>query len=291
MDNAHFIPTSDGHRIAGHVFEPEGEARGAVVIHGGFAIPQRFYRRIAEHLARAGFVVLTYDHRGMGESRTGSLRGFQATATNWGRHDWGAATLFLRDRRPDLPLLALCHSFGGQALGLADESSLYDGIVTIGSQLGSVQHYHGRNAVWMRSVMYAWLPLVAHTFGYVPGWTGLGEDAPKGAALEWASWCRSPGYLVDHVEDAVERFAAVRAPVHLIAVADDDYAPVDAVRALAARLTSADLTLRVVHPDDLGVSSVGHFAPFKPKFAESLWAEITETLVDFAREAPALDAK
>jgi predicted alpha/beta hydrolase len=79
--------------------------------------------------------------------------------------------------------------------------------------------------------------------------------------------------------------------VHLIAVADDDCAPSEAVRALAGRLTNADLTLRVVHPEELGVASIGHFAPFKPKFAESLWAEITETLGDFAREAPAIAAK
>jgi len=291
MDHTHRISTSDGHTLTGHVFEPEGEARGAVVIHGGFAIPQRFYRRIADHLARQGFVALTYDYRGMGESRTGSLRGFQASATDWGRRDWGAATLFLRDRHPDLPLLALCHSFGGQALGLADESALYDGIVTIGSQLGSVQHYRGLNALWVRAAMYVALPAIAHTFGYVPNWSGLGADTPKGAALEWAAWCRSPGYLIDHVPGAAERFAAIRAPVHVIAVADDDYAPSEAVHALASRLTGADLTLRVVHPAELGVAKIGHFEPFKPKFAESIWAEITETLGDFAREAPAIAAK
>jgi predicted alpha/beta hydrolase len=261
------------------------------VLHGGFAIPQRFYRRFAESLAGHGFVVLTYDHRGVGESRTRPLRGFHATATDWGRLDWGAATRFMKATHPELPLLALCHSFGGQALGLAAEGAWYDGIVTIGSQLGSVGHYSGRNAVWVRSAMYVALPLIAHVFGYVPGWMGLGEDAPKGAVLEWALWCRSPGYLVDHVPGAAQRFAEVQAPVHVIAVADDDYAPLGAVQAFADRLTSADLTLRVISPSDLGVGSIGHFEPFRPRFADTLWVELAEILGEFAVEARAVAAK
>ena len=290
MDTPLRIETSDDFELAAHLFEPESP-RGAVVLHGGFAIPQRFYRRFAESLARAGYVVLTYDYRGIGESRTGSLRGFHATATQWGRLDWGAATRFLKARHPALPLLAVCHSFGGQALGLAPEAAWYDGIVTIGSQLAAKQHYRGRNGIWMRASMYLWLPLIAYAFGYIPGWTGLGEDAPKAASLEWARWCRSPGYLVDHVPDAAERFAAVRARMHMIAVADDHFAPVSSVRALAERLTGASKTVRVVHPEDLGMEAIGHFAPFRPTFADTLWVEIADTLDEFAGETRALAAK
>lgn len=285
------IATTDGHHLAGHLFTPEGPVRAAVVVHGGFAIPQRFYGRIATALTRWGFAVLTYDHRGIGESRRGPLRGFDATATQWGRYDWGAATRFLRAAHPDVPLLALCHSFGGQALGIADEGSLLDGVVTIGSQLGSLRHYSGRDAVRVRAAMHVWLPLVARVFGYVPRWAGLGEDTPLGATLEWATWCRSHDYLLDHVPGSVERFAALTAPVQVMAIADDDYAPRSAVEAFAERLTGADLTLRVIRPEDLGVASIGHFAAFRPAFADTLWVEIAETLLDFAGQARRIAAK
>jgi len=48
-------------------------ARAQVVIHGATAVPQRFYRDWATHLAERGAAVLTYDHRGIGRSRRGPL--------------------------------------------------------------------------------------------------------------------------------------------------------------------------------------------------------------------------
>ena len=33
--------------------------------------------------------------------------------------------------------------------------------------------------------------------GYAPGWSGLGEDLPKGVFEEWVSWVMSKRYLLD----------------------------------------------------------------------------------------------
>ena len=38
---------------------------------------------------------------------------------------------------------------------------------------------------------------VTRLVGYAPGWSGIGEDLPKGVFLQWARWVMSPRYLFD----------------------------------------------------------------------------------------------
>ena len=52
-------------------------------------------------------------------------------------------------------------------------------------------------ALWMWPVTHFALPGVTRLHGYFPSSRfGFGEDLPKGVAIEWASWCRNPTYLV-----------------------------------------------------------------------------------------------
>ncbi|MEM8931402.1 MAG: alpha/beta hydrolase, partial [Acidobacteriota bacterium] len=68
----------DGHPLVGTLFESDEPPRLALVVNSGTGIPRRFYARFAAHAAARGFVVLTYDYRGIGGSRPNSLRGFEA---------------------------------------------------------------------------------------------------------------------------------------------------------------------------------------------------------------------
>ena len=64
---------SDGIELVGYLYAPEaiqgGEKRSAVVLCPGFGAHQeRFLPQMASHLANNGFVALTFDYRGFGES-------------------------------------------------------------------------------------------------------------------------------------------------------------------------------------------------------------------------------
>lgn len=260
---------------------PAAEPRGTVVIAGATAVPQGYYRQFAAFLAGRGLSVLTFDYRGVGLSRRGSLRGFAATLRDWGERDLPAA-MDLAEARGVGPLLYVGHSFGGQALGLAPAVGRVAGVVTVGAQLGWVGHWPTLLAWKHRLLLGGAIPLANAAFGYVPGWLGLGEDLPAGVAAEWARWCLSPGYLLDHVPWAREAYARLDAPVRLYAVTDDTYAPLRAVKALARLLPVAEI--KVVTPAEVGARRLGHFGPFRPA-ARVLWDEIATTLLARGRAA------
>jgi predicted alpha/beta hydrolase len=266
----------DGTPLAARWYAPPQPGHAIVLVAGATAVPQRFYRPFSTHLASRGYEVLTFDYRGIAESRQGSLRGFHATMQDWGA-DLQAAFELCQQRASGRPVLLVAHSFGGQALGLLRGGQALAGGLTIGAQLGYYGHWPLPQRWAYGALWYAVLPAVVGVMGYLPGRLGTDQDLPGGVALEWARWCRSPRYLLDHVPEALDRFASVRAPMRVIAVTDDAYAPQPAVRAYAALLPRAQL--EVWSPERAGVASLGHFGFFRTA-GRRLWEEATAFLDD-----------
>jgi predicted alpha/beta hydrolase len=259
-----------------------GDGRATVVLAGATGVPQAFYRAWATDLADRGYDVLTFDYRGIGTSRRGSLRDCAATMADWGRLDLQAALDRASDRAGGRPVLFVGHSFGGQALGLVTGAERLAGGLTVGAQLGYWGWWPAPQR-WGYAAIWALVPVFCAVFGYLPGRIGVGEDLPAGVAREWARWCRSPGYLLDHVPGARERFGAVRAPIDVFAIADDPYAPEEAVRAYARCLPRA--RVRRWTPAEAGLDRIGHFGFFRPA-ARRLWDEAAAVL-DLAVDAAA----
>jgi len=131
-----------------------------------------------------------------------------------------------------------------------------------------------RPAAWRYALLwYVAMPGLTHLLGHFPGrLLGLGEDLPRGVALRWARWCRTPDYLGDFSGHA--RFTA---PLLAYSFADDVYAPARAVDWLHDRYGSTSKERRHVTPRDLGVARIGHFGFFRPD-AEPLWREAADWL-------------
>jgi predicted alpha/beta hydrolase len=89
------LTTSDGVPLAARLFEPACPTGRPVLVAGGLGVGQRFYRRFAQWLALQGRPVLTFDLRGMGDSRLpthrSSLRGLDIDMLGWARLDFAAA--------------------------------------------------------------------------------------------------------------------------------------------------------------------------------------------------------
>jgi len=264
------LKTEDGAMLAATRFAPDGEARGTVLLLGAWGVRQRYYRRFATWLAGEGFQVLTFDYRGIGASLDRPIRSMRATTSDWGVRDAGAAFSWLSEQPG--PHLAVGHSFGGQVLGLSDTATQLDGIYMVASQLAHHSMWTGPQRLGMWAISHLALPLAPRLFGYLPAWMGVGEDIPAGAAIEWGRWLRSPGYLLDHVPRAADRFSSFPSPIELVGFTDDSYAPPPGVRAMADALPDST-NLRILEPAELDQESVGHFGFFRAGAQSMMWQD------------------
>jgi predicted alpha/beta hydrolase len=262
------ISAVDGYALGGTTFE--GGPGPVVVVSGATGVHQRYYARFAQWLAGQGATVVTFDYRGIGESRPHRLRGFEARVRDWGEQDLEGVLRFAAEAWPGRAVKLLGHSVGGQLVGLAPSARHVSGVMTVASQSGYWGHWPLPSKVAMAGLWYGLMPLTSSLVGYFPGKLGIGEDLPRGVAEEWARWCRSEGYFTEHGVSA-EGFAQVRAPVLALSFTDDPYAPKTAVDWLHRLYRSALVERRHVSPRELGVRAVGHFGFFRESFRESLW--------------------
>src|SRR3954465_11110444 len=280
------FPATDGYPLAGTLFLPRGTKRHAVLINSATAVPRKIYRGFASSLAHRGCAVLTYDYRGIGDSRQPamvgynqpkSLVGFKATMSEWATRDAPAAVAWMRQRYKTLPLAYVGHSFGGQALGLLANNTEVSRALLIAAQAG----YWGLMAPPERYRVYAMLNFVGapltRLMGYTPGWSGLGLDLPKGVFLQWVGWVMSERYLFDDPKlKAVENFPHYTGALRALCISDDPWATRPAVELLCSGFTSIEPDIVTVTPADARAAKIGHFGFFKPEHRETLWRGAAE---------------
>ena len=236
----------------------------AVVVATGAGIPARFYERIAKGLADRGLAVLTFDYRGIGRSRAGTLKSLYAGTETWARLDFGAALATARALYPDLPVGVVAHSFGAMLIGAAPDAVSISRLVFFGPHTGFWGDYHRR---WRGPLFLTWhvfMPIVTKIVGYFPGRAlRLGEDLPRQFANDWARR-RRPRLL--RGEDDQRRFGEVlaeygvmRAETLAISITDDAFAPPAAAERLLAMYPNLAVTRQVVRPQALGCRRLGHF--------------------------------
>ena len=251
-----------------------GSSKRAVLVMPATGVPQSYYAKYAAYLAERGFTVLTFDYRGIGRSRNGDLRSSSARMRDWALLDAAAAWRFLGER----PLLVVGHSFGGQALGLLPQPERVAAALLVGAQSGYWRNWPPLGRAWMWPATHVGLPALTKLLGYFPGSRlGFGEDLPPGVAIEWASWCRQPQYLVGAL-GVHEAYARVRAPLRAYAISDDPFAPLPAVEALAQLYPNSRWETRRLAPRELGEKHIGHFGFFRERFRASLWRESADWL-------------
>ncbi|QOY93444.1 alpha/beta fold hydrolase [Massilia sp. UMI-21] len=273
----HFsISAIDGVALGASCWTVPG-AVATVVLHPATAVTQGFYAPFAGYLAGLGFNVLTYDYRGTGRSRPRSLRGFQASMSDWIDRDVAAVMRWIEERFPGLPLLAVGHSVGGHAIGLSPHTASLAAAVLVASHAGASHGVRGRfERLRVRFVLRVLAPLLCALFGYMPGRRiGLGEDLPRGVMLQWAGWTALPRYFFDDpAVDAAGRMARVTTPLLVLGFSDDPWANPQAVDMLVSHLVNAPVHRHTVHPREAGVPAVGHMGFFRRRCEAGLWKEV-----------------
>jgi predicted alpha/beta hydrolase len=280
------LPAADGYLLGATLFLPRGAKRHAVLINSATAVPRKIYRGFAGYLAQRGCAVLTYDYRGTGGSRQKalvgynqpkSLLGFKASMSDWAALDVTAAVTWMRERYRNLSLNYVGHSFGGQALGLLANNTEVARALLIAAQAG----YWKLMASPERYRVYAMLNFVGlpltRLLGYAPGWSGLGEDLPKGVFEQWVGWVMSERYLfTDPKLPGLSNFANYKGTMRALCLSDDPWATRPAVGLLCSGFTAIEPEIITITPADVGATGIGHFGFFRPEHRDTLWRGAAE---------------
>ena len=276
---------SDGFELHGHCYGDAAQAKAGLLIAPAMGVEQRYYADFAHWMASQGYLVLSFDYRGMGASRPAhcqrSLRGLDADINTWAERDAAAALDELARRLGDArPVHWLGHSLGGQILGLLPNRARVSRAITVGAGSG----YWRENATRLRrTVWWLWyvlVPLALPLYGYFPG-RHLGKvgDLPRGVMVQWRRWCLHRDYLMGEGGAALRaQYAALRVPMLSLSFTDDEFMSLRNTESLHSFYAGAQPELRRISPQDIGERRIGHFGFFRARFQTSLWPHVARFL-------------
>lgn len=268
------IETSDGVTLAGDLFVGR-DPRIAVMISAGTGFPRSFYRSFAEWLAGQGAIVLTYDYRGIADSRQGSLSGSEIEYWDWGRLDQTAVLDHLAEAAPGLPLTHVAHSVGGHFLGLMPNQDriVRHAFVAIGSGYWGAHPPKRWPLEW-----YFWWGMGGYSlarWGYIRsagGWTG--EPLPPRVFRTWRRWAHRKDYFLGDLDGDLQphHYGEVTSSIRSWLFTDDGIATPKAAEFIRKLYANADYSEVLRSPKEIGVKRIDHEAAFRTG-REALWQE------------------
>jgi predicted alpha/beta hydrolase len=272
------IPTKDDIAISATLFTPTEPAKAGIVINSATAVKQSYYESIADFLSKQGFLVMTYDYRGIGRSAISNSRDKRLTMQAWGERDLVAVIDWLKLEHSALDWHCIGHSVGGQILGFAENNTFFKSVYCVSAQSGYWNHWQGFKKPRMFAMWHAVVPGLSILLGKVPGVFLGGESLPEGIARQWAYWGRHKNYIVDPAGRPIrEGFERMQCNMKFLLIDDDlDFAPPAAVHALESYYSSAHSTIEVIRAKEHSSRPIGHFGFFRKEHENGLWHHLLE---------------
>jgi len=238
----HDQPVVEVRSADGHCFElievVPAQARRQLLLLPGMGISARQYIDFARRLAEAGIAVWIHEWRGNGASSLRAGRG-----CDWGydellRMDLDAARRALAGRGVARLWLA-GHSLGAQlaCLGAARRPDAVAGLLLIAGGAPYLKVFGARMRLKL-ALVFRLAPLAAGLFGYFPGKRlGFAGREARGVMRDWARTGRTGSYALPGLDfDADAALAALKLPVKVLRMADDDWVPEASVDWLLGRM-------------------------------------------------------
>lgn len=276
------VPATDGYLLAGTLYRSGQEEKIGrfVLINSAMGVKRRYYNSYARFLCESGFTVVTFDYRGIGDSRPRSLRRLEATLRGWAEKDIAGMVEWIQSEHQPEKLFLIGHSVGGQLLGLIPNNKRITAFLAVAAQSGYWRFWPFPRNYLLAALWYVLIPTLTRMFSYFPAKRlGLSEDLPAGVALQWARWGRDPHYIVDDEGRPIRQyFESFKAPILFYSVEDDGYAPKGSVEYLMNCFVNASRKRRHLRPGELGVKSIGHFGFFQERFKSLVWPETADWL-------------
>lgn len=281
MQQKILIKTRDGFNLSATIRKPLAEIKGVIQMNCGTGIPQQVYSNLATYLTQYGYVTVTYDYRGIGDSKPKSLKGFEAKIEDWGTLDMTSIFDWIINEFPNEKKIIIGHSMGGQLVGLMDNYEKIDQLILIASSTGYWKDMSNPYKWLMPPLWFLFIPLTTFVFGYANAKKiRQGENLPKGVAMQWRNWCINANYFDDHFQKSNTSlfFDKLKIPLKSIQIADDPLANEITANKILKYYKIAKIEIEKISPEQLGVKKIGHTGFFSRQFKDTLWKNLKEDI-------------
>ncbi len=283
------IKTNDGVTISGVLLKPENP-RAVVQINSATAVPKEFYKHIAQYLAENNYASFYFDYRGIGDSAPSEgLKGCTYEITDWAKEDMNAVLTFLKLEFPLIPLFFLCHSVGGQLVGLVPDINRINGVLAISTSSGYAKNMTLPGRLQSFYFFKIVRPIIHLIYGYSKfKFLGIMEDMPISVTNRWDNWCSKPEYFFDPKNakniETLSGFKNLTIPIEVGIAIDDPICPKSNVENLWKHFhSSRSININWLHPNDFNLKSIGHFNFFRKTSKEMLWPWALDKLEELSK--------
>lgn len=275
-----FLKTSDHNLISVTVFEPQNPNGKLLLINSATGVKQQVYFSFAKYFAENGFTAITYDYKGIGESKPKKMNGFHATMRIWGTDDFKTVTDFIKKNYQNHQKFCLGHSVGALIIGMNENAHIFDKFIFVATQdayIGNLKANIAASAVLGFGIA---VPLTTKFFGYFPAHRfGLGESLPKGVAYDWRTLILNKKSTSRLYEKIATHFSKdLKQETFIIHAEDDPWVTMKGMENLMNNVyPHLKKTYREIKVSDSEKGEIGHINFFR-SFNKSLWKIVLNEL-------------
>jgi len=268
------IATPSGYPLSLTKFSANTPKNKVALICSATGVLQGYYEKFASFLSSKNITTYTFDYAGIGASKKKNLKNFDVSLTNWATNDINSVLEYIKNTHPSAEIDCICHSIGGQILGLTPSNKYINNIILVASQSGYFKFWKGFERIQMFLNWHLVFPLFTFLFGYLPSKkiTGM-ENLPKSMAREFASWGRKKKYLFHYKKDDELYHHQIKGKITSYSTNNDHFAPKKAIDWMTKKYVNAHIIRKHLIPKEYNVDNIGHFGFFKSKFRDNLWNE------------------
>lgn len=234
---------------------------GSLLLLPALGVPARQYSGCAALLAEAGIAVTLMEWRGVGDSPLRASRGCNFGFAELLDEDIPAALRGMRAAAPEAPLWIMGHSLGGHlgAITAGRLQETVDGLILLACGSPWINAYPAPTRRRIR-LLCALIPLSNVLLGYFPGdRIGFGGRQPRRLMRDWRALALTGRYTAEGIDEDLDAgLAHYAGSVLSLRMADDSFAPAEAVCAVTDKLTAAEIENAVIGEAELG-QKADHF--------------------------------
>lgn len=219
--------------------------------------------------------MITFDYVGIGGSLKTHIRNIKTSIYDWANNDLEAVINHCKSAYPDLNLILMGHSMGGQLIGLTEKSLTANKIILVNAQSGYWGFWDGFQKLKMWLTWNLLVPSLTNLFGFLPSKRISGmENLPKNVASQWRNWCNSKNYLFDLMRNDVLYYDKITCDLISYSVDDDNYAPQKSVDWLTSKYNNTNSIRHHILPKEYFQNCIGHFGLFRENCRDFFWVEV-----------------
>lgn len=282
------IQCSDNFKLSASLYQPKS-AKAAVMIAPATGIKKEFYNSFASYLCGHGYLVITFDNRGIGESKeqphNQNINNFNASLINWGRLDMTAVLEYLKQLYPNYQYHLIGHSAGAQLAGLMKNANELTSMCCYGGSSGSLKYSKYPFKIKSYFFLNIFIPLSNFFFGETRSqYVGMGEPLPKLVAQQWSKWCNGNGYVKVDLDTTIQKhlYYELSIPALWIHATDDEIANINNVNDMLSVYPNLDAKILTLDPNKLGCTHIGHMTFFSSK-NKKLWSYALNWLEQYTK--------